>query len=491
MKQLVTSLLVVFSFTIQAQKNTLLERSFWKSNPTLASVEAAVNNGNNALESNSSGFDPTVFAINEGASNEVIKYLLNQKGSDVNKITHDQRTYIFWAANKGNIEIMEFLKSRGAKTNLTDSKGYSILTFAASSGQSNTKVYDFCSKSGINLKKDVDSEGANALLLIAPYDKDFSLISYFIAQGIDVKSTDRNGNTAFNYAAKGGNTTILKKLLENGVKYNDNAMIMASQGIRGTSNSIEFYKYLESLNIKPNAVGKNGENVLHALVRKEKQANCINYFIAKQISVNQPDKDGTTPFMMAASYNKELEVLNIVLNNVKDINVKNKKGVAALAFAVKNNSPEVIALLVDKGADVATTDANGDNLAYYLLQSNEVENKEVFEKKLLPLKLKGFDINKPQANGNTLYHLAAAKNSVALMQSLERFQIDVNAKNTEGITALHKAALVATDDTILKYLISIGAQKSPVTSFKETAFDLASENEYLTKNKIALDFLKP
>jgi len=89
-----------------------------------------------------------------------------------------------------------------------------------------------------------------------------------------------------------------------------------------------------------------------------------------------------------------------------------------------------------------------------------------------------------------LYHLAVAKNDLSLVKSLEKLGIDVNTKNSEGITALHKAAMISKDDTMMKYLLSIGAKKDLVTNFKETAFDLAAENESLSKNNVTVNFLK-
>lgn len=492
MRKLFLSAIALLGLTAQSQKNTLLERSFWKTNPSVATIETEIKNGNNPTESNTNGFDATTLAINEQASNEAVKYLLAIKGNDVNKITHDERTYIFWAAYKGNIELMEYLIGKGAKTNLFDDKGYSILNFAAATGQTNLKVYDLCIAKGINPKKDFDREGANALLLAAPFDKDFTLIKYFISKGLDVKSTDKNGNTAFNYAAKGGNIETLKKLIEKGVKYNDNAFIMASQGGRGMApNKLEVYQYLESLKINPNAISKNGENALHAIVRKEQQKEIIKYLTSKGLDVNKADNDGNTPFMNAAGSNNDPEVIALLANDVKDINQKNNKGVSALAFAVKSNSAEIIKILLDKGADIKTVDAAGDNLAAYLIQSYNPQKPDAFQSKVSIFEDKHFDMSAPQRNGNTLYHLAVAKNDVSLAKFIDgRYKIDPNIRNNEGMTALHKASLIANDDSLLKYLVSIGADKGVRTDLKETAFDLASENENLSKNKVSIEFLK-
>ncbi|MFY0481207.1 ankyrin repeat domain-containing protein [Flavobacterium sp. PLA-1-15] len=490
MKQLFIATITLLSFSIQAQNNTLLDRGFWKKNPTVQAVDAEIKKGNNPTELNSNAFDPTVLAINEQASNEVIRHLLAIKGNDVNKLTHDGRTYIFWAAWRGNIEIMEHLLKNGAKTNIFDDKGYSALNFAASAGQANTKVYDLLIENGINVKTDKDNKGANALLLAAPHDKDFTLTNYFIGKGLDLNSTDKEGNTAFNYAARVGNIETLKALISKGVKYTDNAMLIASQGGRGTSNTLEVYQYLAGLKINPNAVGKNGENVFHSIVRKDKQEEIIAYFLSKGVDLNKADNDGNTPFMNAAASNNDVKLIANILQTVKDINQKNSKGVTALALAVKGNTPEVVSLILQKGADVKVIDRSGENLSSYLIQSYNPEKKDIFEAKAKLLADKGFKIETQQKNGNTLYHLAVAKNDAHLVKLVGGYKSDINIKNNEGMTALHKAALIAKDDTVLKQLLVDGAKKDVKTEMGETAYDLASENEYLTQNKVSIDFLK-
>ncbi|MNR41307.1 Ankyrin repeats (3 copies) [compost metagenome] len=86
--------------------------------------------------------------------------------------------------------------------------------------------------------------------------------------------------------------------------------------------------------------------------------------------------------------------------------------------------------------------------------------------------------------------MAVVKNDLALLKKIANLNIDINVKNTDGLTALHKAAMISKDDAILKYLLSLGAKKDVTTEFDESPYSLAKENESLTKNNISLEFLK-
>ena len=360
--------LVASLFVSAQQKNTLLEQSFWKTTPDVTAVQAEIAKGNNPSESNDRAFDPVVLAINNDAPNATIKFLLEQPGNGVNKSTHDNRIYLHWAAGKGNLEIIEYLIAKGSNINLEDSHSSYPITAAASNGQKNTAVYDAFFKAGIDPKKKYQ-DGANLLLMAIPYDKDLALTNYFISKGMSLKDVDNDGNTAFNYAARTGNITLLKTLLEKGVKYTDNALIIAAQGSRRETNTLETYKYLvEDLKIKPTATSKTGETVLHFLVSKPNQTEIINYFLAKGVDANKADNEGNTPLMVAASA-KETTALEQFLPIVKNINTQNGKGESALTIAVKSGTPSAVELLLNKGADVTVTDKEGNNLGVYLIQS--------------------------------------------------------------------------------------------------------------------------
>ncbi len=492
-------LLATASTAFAQQRNTLLQADFWKQNPSIDLVKQEITNGNDPAQLDQRQMDPTSLAINNNASLDVVKFMVEQEGNSVSKGTHHSRTYLHWAASKGNVELVKYLIAKGSDLEKGDSYGTPAVAYAASTGQANFAIYDVLFKTPADAKRKYGN-GASLLLLGIGADKDLKLTDYFISKGLSLNDVDADGATAFDYAARSGNVELLKTLLAKGVKPTNAALINAAQGGRNFAAPLSLYKYfVEDLKLDPLAAGKDGNTVLHNVVRKPNQEEIIAYFLAKGADVNQANEDGVTPFMNAVA-GRDLPLIQSLADKVKNIDATNKKGETALAIAVAGSSPDVVDFLLSKGADVKSIDGEGNNLGFYLVKGYRPANsrpaqtgasqKDEFIEKLNLLTAKGLSLAAPQKNGNTLFHIAVANLDLALLQKIENLKINVNAKNAEGSTVLHKAALISKDDKVLKYLLSIGADKTIKTDFDETAFDLAAENKFLSSNNIAVDFLK-
>ncbi|TYP99247.1 ankyrin repeat protein [Tenacibaculum adriaticum] len=482
-----------YNSIITAQiKNTFLDRAFWKTNPTIKDVEQKITEGNSATELNRFGFDAVVYALLENTNEKVIKHLLSKKGNDVNKLTHDGRTYIFWASYKNNMPIVKHLLANGAKTDVIDDKGYSILNFTAVAGVENSDLYDLLIKHGADVVKDKTPKGADALLLIIPNLSDFKMVDYFTNKGLDIKATDKDGNGAFNYTAQKGNKKMLELLIKKGLPYKalnkkgDNAMLFATKGSRRGYNSLDFFKYLESLGINPNITNNEGLTPLHNLAYSNKDVASFNYFIDKGVDVNKADKEGNTALLNAVS-NNSLAVIKLLASKTKNTDHINKDGESALTKALRNK-PEIVDFLVQKNANVSVVDVKGYDLSYYLFKTFNPKDKEAFQQKLKTLTTKGLKIGNTQKDGSTLYHLAVEKQSVPMLEFIKKYNININAKNSKGLTALQKAVMTAKNNSIIKFLIAEGANKTVKTDFEETLYDLAKENEALKNTDIS--FLK-
>lgn len=514
-KNILVIAVLLLTMQLQAQENKLMNRSFWQGHPGLATVKAEMANGFQFADVKV-GDDPISLAITNDAPIEVIKYLIGQPGVDVNRGVHEGRTYLASAVTKGAAELADYLIKKGADMYRLDAHGRTPLTYGSYVSQLKLPVLETFVKNGLDVKKKYETKSdANLLLLAVGHDTGLLITNYLVSKGTSLQSTDKEGNTAFDYAAQMGNVEILKALLQRGVQYTNNALFMAAQGPLRSANKIAVYQYLvDEVKLNPRLTNKVNQNVLHLIVAKQNQADIIAYFFNKGVDINKADTAGNTPFMGAAG-SKSLETVSLLLPKVTNINAANAKGVTALMNAIKSSTAEVVELLLKNGASTNAIDKEGNSLAYYLIESyqgaggrggrgggqqpmaGDVANTAAatpqptddFGAKVKMLQAKGLDFTALQKDGNTLYHLAIAKNDVALLKKISGLGIDVNKKNREGLTPLHKAAMLSKDEAMLKYLVSIGAKKETKTSFDETAYDLAAENSFL-KDKALLDFLK-
>lgn len=490
MKTIVCIGIFFLMHTMQAQsKNIFLDRAFWKTKPTIAQIEEKITEGNSATKLNRYGFDAVVYALLENASTESIKHLLTKKENPIDKLTHDGRTYLFWASYKNNMDIVKHLLSNGAKTDVIDDKGYSVFNFTAAAGVENIALYDLLIAHGATPLKETTPKGANAMLLLVPNLTNFKMISYFSSLGFRLESKDKDGNGVFNYTAQKGNKKMLELLIKKGISYKElnqnegNAMLFATRGSRRGYNDLDFFKYLENLGIKANVVNKQGKTPIHNIAYSNEDIAAFYYFIQKGVDVNQTDANGNTA-LMNASYRNSLEIIQLLARNTKNINHLNKEGYSALTRAIRNEY-KVLEFFINKGADVSIIDAKGNHLGHYLFNTYAAKNLSNFQQKLDLLASKGLDITVPQKDGTTLYHVAVDKQNISMLNFIEKYNIDINAKNAMGITPLQKAVMTAKDNTLIKLLIKRGANTAVTTDFDESLYDLAKENEALKNSDIS------
>ena len=466
------------------QENSFLDGDFFTSSTTVSDVKAAVEKGNDPAQLTAHGFDATTYAILANAPNETVKYLLSFEGNEVNKHTHDGRNYLMWAANKGNIELMNYLYARDSRIDIMDDHGYTLMNFAAAGGVTDPAVYDLLMKNGSDINS-TTRQGQNNVLLLVGRVESLDELSYFIEKGIDLNHVDDEGNNAFLHAARYGNIKVMKELIEKGFdplvtnKAGENAMLFATMGARRSTNGPDVFSYLQSLGLELNTVSNEGNSPLHFLASGNENKDVWATFLSAGVSPDLVNDSGSNALMIALRSRNEVAT-NQLLHETKNINQVNDEGYSALSYAVMSQSDQFTDLLLSLGADTGVVDANDKNLLTHLYEGT-ANDAEYFTKYVQVLEKEEIEVQP------SILFTAIQKENEFLIEQALKAGVDINSKDGNGNTPLQLAAMKSNNVHFLKFLVEKGADKTITTEFGETAYDLASENEQLEE---AIEFLK-
>lgn len=292
----------------------------------LDKAKEAINEGANVNDRTTGEYTPLYKAVYE-QNLDMVNFLLSQKNIDVD-ILQDARsrlgraypTPLEYASRIGNTEIVNTLLRNGARPNRsqpvltaqddiqTEQKmvtnviakkglpsGFTELTrsfLAKPYGESAKKVFNAVKTNRLlGVKKIIETEIQNAGVT-DPEVRNQQLLDFF-------SSNDTNGDTFLMSAARVGNASIVKYLLD-----------LVNKGVIP---NIDGENYVNIINQEV-----NGESALHIAIDKN-----------------------------------HMDIVNMLLGNPSiDINIENSDGFTPVIYAILNNNLELVKKLVNKGAEL-------------------------------------------------------------------------------------------------------------------------------------------
>ena len=136
------------------------------------------------------------------------------------------------------------------------------------------------------------------------------------------------------------------------------------------------------------------------------------------------------------------------------------------------------------GADVGARDQIGRTALHMLAVKGTAADLQL-------LMDRGVDVNLQDNDGNTLWHHAIEHKDKEICLLLLKNNVELNAINQQGMSALHLACMKVENVDYISFLVESGADINQRTEFGELPYDLALENELLNKNIDQINFLKP
>lgn len=374
---------------------------------------------------------------------------------DPNRPLPDGSTALSWAVESQNPELVRLLLDAGARVNGLDNLAASPLVVACQYG--NSEIIEMLLAAGADANA-ATSDGKAALALCAG-NADTSSVAALLESGANVNRADSRGQTALMHAAAAGRVETIELLVEYGADVN----AVTNKGF-----SPLFFTLKSGVPAAPIALAEAGANLDHV------------------------SADGTT-VVQIAMYQGDYGFAARMIERGVDLAAFDRNGNQLLHAAVLAAQPELVDLLIKKGAELdATTgpskvewryEPNFKSDEYYVPPKTALQlAAEAGDAEIMSLLIDaGADTAIRTEEGMNIVLAAAASGSFAALQVALAAEPDVSITDARGNTPLHLAlnqflrqATVPADlELCLQLLASKGARPDVANARGETPIDLA------------------
>jgi ankyrin repeat protein len=390
--------------------------------------------------------------------------LLLTKGADIHARDNQGNTPLLDAASNGNKNMAELLLTKGADIEAKDNSGCTPLIWAAIQGHRDVAEVLLAHKADVNGKS--PSSGQTALSSAA-MNGHKDVAELLLTNHADLQGRDQCGQTPLDWAVDNGHLEMVEFLLAQGADVNAKAKDGSTLlHLAEVHHNYDVAALLRQHGGKeppgmadPGALAGAGDaSTDPASLDAAAQAGDlekVRALIKADPNVVFSTGEGEFTPLIGAAARKHKDVVEFLLANKADINVRSETGMTALAVAARNGDREMADLLIAHGADVNARDKNGDTPLYAAM--NQVPWQKDVEVLLLA---HGADPNIDDNEGETPLHEAAGWIRVDKVEFLLGYKVDVNAKDKKGDTPLYVAISDGARDDIAKVLLAHGADPS-------------------------------
>lgn len=219
------------------------------------------------------------------------------------------------------------------------------------------------------------------------------------------------------------------------------------------------------------AAGCEEKVTLHeAAIRNDVEA--VRQFIADGADVNALDGDGHSPFHAAMlRFEDDPEIVELLIGAGAEINYEDSFGETPLTYAVRYADEAMVALLIDKGANV---DLKNEAVGSGPLTLAVVQEKSGIVKLLLE---RGANVNYESHARRTPLHASMFGCDIDTIKLLLAYGANVNAATDGGYTPLILACSNGCNAIVLGVLIAAGADVNATDDAGHTPLFYAEQKE--------------
>ena len=398
-------------------------------------------------------------AILGGCSSNAIRAMIIH-GADVNAMNKCNQTALILASLMGHLDAIDVCLNARADPNSASTNGNTCLHYAVLEGCSIE-----CLQTLIAHGADVNAANKyNVTALMKACEKgNIDAINVLLNAGADTNIAGADGDTCLHNAVSGGcSKEVLETIITHGADVNitnrssGTALMMACQ----KGNTAAMSVFLSS-GANPNIPDEKGNTLLHIAMENNISADTVQIVIDHGANVNATNKQNETPLVLA-SHNENVDAVNMLLKVGADTNISFND--TCLHHVLRRRcSKEMLQAIINHGAEINATDTNGRTaLMIACAKGNSDAINTLLEA--------GADPKITDADGETcLYYAVDGCCSKEVLQIIINHGADVNATNTNNVTALMTAYKKSNADAICVFL-NAGASRDVVVADRNICF---------------------
>ncbi|XP_021711549.1 uncharacterized protein LOC110679867 isoform X1 [Aedes aegypti] len=297
-------------------------------------------------------------------------------------------------------------------------------------------------------------EGYGSLLHEASRVGYYELVIYLIDEykmNVNYRYIDQ---TALEYAANSGHLEVVK-LLASRSDSSSHKLLFVNPTLLVKESRTEIAKYLIEQNILSEF---SCEKLLLATISEHRDLSLIRLLVDRKADIECTDDKGQRPLHVAAKVGY-IECVQLLIDRGADINSETKSGMTPLLFAFEIKNHHSRKACVEKLMSCSTIDVKDKNGFTTFHYAAKVGLTELIET-LLKFNV---DINGQSTFGESPLHIAAKNNQVDFLRKLlEKTETKNGLKDNDGLTALHYAAKHGNPKCV-NLLIDFGANVNALT----------------------------
>lgn len=260
-------------------------------------------------------------------------------------------TTLHVTAERGHLQMVELLLSKGARIDARDHSNQTALHIAAQHGH--TKIVSALLEKGASI--DARDHSNQTALHISAQLGYTEIVNVLLGKGASIDATDDDGRTALHPAAEYGHTKVASVLLERGASI-DARMYLNQTALHRAAQygSTKVVNALLEKGASIDARTYSNQTVLH-LAALHGHSEAVNILLEKGASIDATDDKSRTALHLAA-LRGHTEVAKALLEKGVSIDATDRLNWTALHTAVQYGHTEVANALLEQGASIDATD---------------------------------------------------------------------------------------------------------------------------------------